>query len=226
MENKSIIAIITFFALAFGWSFWSSQMPSIPFYTIDVKELLCGIGPLLSGLCCFFLFKTPSDYSIDGQQIKVWFIVGIVGLTFVLTNKAKEMSYTILLAISQIVYCLGEEYGWRNYLQAATNSFNRWVQPFLIGIIWFAWHFAWLDAPLKAMLGDGFNAPLGVGIVMGILSLSLFSMFLGWIMQKTKTLMFPVLIHFAIKTNTPTLLVTLGLIFLAITLESLNKRPS
>ncbi len=66
------------------------------------------------------------------------------------------------------------------------------------------------------MLGQNFNAPLPLGIFIGIISLSLFSMFLGWTIQKTNSIIFPTLIHFSIKSNSITLLATIILIVVAI----------
>lgn len=213
MTKNIFFSIITFFVIAFGLTFVFSKLPHISFYSIDIKDILCGFGPLLSGLICYKLFATPTNYSINGvQPLKVWLITIILAVTFIFTNSKSSLGFNLLFVLTQLIYCFGEEFGWRHYLQSATNKTNKWLQPFIIGLIWFCWHFAWLDEPLKAMLGQNFNAPLPIAIIVGILSLSLFSMFLGWTIQQTKSIIIPTLIHFATKANSTTLLVTIGLV--------------
>lgn len=217
MTKQTILSIITFFAIAFGLTFAFSQLPPILFSSVDIREMLCGFGPLISGLICYQLFKTPTTYSIGGTQpLKTWFIVIITATTFMLTNTKSNFSFNFLFVLSQLIYCFGEEFGWRHYLQSATNNLNKWLQAFIIGLIWFSWHFSWLQEPLTAMTGQNMNAPLPVVIISAIVALSLLSLLLGSIMNKTNALLLPTIIHFAVKTNLPTLVVGLALTIIAV----------
>lgn len=217
MNQKTTVSIVTFAVLAGLLTFLASRLPAISVSTIDLREILCGFGPLVSGLICYRLFGTPTTYSVvGGQPLKVWGISLVVALICLVTTPGDNKGATALMIVSQLLYCFGEEFGWRHYLQSATHPLHKWLQPFVIGGIWLAWHFTWLPEPLKAMLGSNFNAPLPVGLAIGALALSLFSMFLGWIMQKTNAVLFPTLIHFALKTTSPTLLAAVGLTVLAV----------
>ena len=215
MTKQTALSIITFFIIAFGLTFAFSKFPSIPFYSVDIKDILCGFGPLISGLICYKVFATPTNYSIIGTQpLKVWLIVFISATTFILTNSKSSFRFNLLFALTQIIYCFGEEFGWRHYLQSATNKTNRWLQPLIIGLIWFCWHFSWLQEPLKAMTGQNMNAPLPAVIISVILSLTLISFLLGLIMNRTQSVLLPTVLHFASKTNMPTIAVTLTLVII------------
>jgi membrane protease YdiL (CAAX protease family) len=217
MTKRTAVSIFTFFVLAFGLTYGFSSLPSIPVATVDLRDILCGFGPLLSGLICYRIFKTPTTYSATGAQpMKTWLIVLASASTFILTNTKDGFTYNVLFAVSQIVYCFGEEFGWRHFLQSATNQINKWLQPFVIALVWFGWHFSWLHDPLKAMTGQNMNAPVPVVILFAFLALALLAYLLGLIMKKTHAVLLPTLVHFAVKTNLPTISVTLGLVVIAV----------
>lgn len=208
---------MTFFLLAFAISFAFSKLPAMPLFSIDLRDVLCGFGPLLGGLICYRLFDTSTRYSVGGSQpIKAWGIVLLSALTFIFTNSKSSLSANLLFAVSQIVYCFGEEFGWRHYLQSATKPLNKWLQIALIGLIWFAWHFSWLEDPIHAMLGQNTSAPLPLAILIAIAMLVLFSAFLRWTIERTGSLLFPTIAHFVLKTNGPTTLVTIALVVAAL----------
>ncbi|MBS1774670.1 MAG: CPBP family intramembrane metalloprotease [Bacteroidetes bacterium] len=216
MTKQTALSIITFFVIAFGLTFAFSKLPPIPFYSIDIKDILCGFGPLISGVICYKFFATPTNYSISGTQpLKALLIIFITATTFILTNSKSSFGFNILFALTQIIYCFGEEFGWRHYLQSATNKTNKWLQPFIIGLVWFCWHFSWLQEPLKAMTGQNMNAPLPAVIISAILALTIISFLLGLIMNKTNSVLLPTILHFATKTNMPTIAVALTLVIIA-----------
>lgn len=216
MAKQTVLSIITFSVIAFGLTFAFSNLPVISFYSVDVKDILCGFGPLMGGLICYKLFSTPTTYSLFGSQPrKVWFIVLISALTFILTNSKGSFGFNVLFVVSQLIYCFGEEFGWRHYLQSATNKINKGLQAFIIGLVWFLWHFSWLQNPVEAMTGRNINAPAPLLISSAILTLAVISFLLGLIMRKTQSVLLPTLLHFAIKANTPTMLITLTLVIIA-----------
>jgi Type II CAAX prenyl endopeptidase Rce1-like len=215
MTKQTAFSIITFFVIAFGLTFAFSKLPAIPFYSVDIKDILCGFGPLISGLVCYKLFSTSTTYSIGGTQpIKIWLIVIISTITFILTNSKNSFGFNLLFALTQIIYCFGEEFGWRHYLQSVTNQTHKWLQPFIIGFVWFCWHFSWLQEPVKAMTEQNINASLPALIISAILVLTLISFLLALLMNKHQSVLLPTILHFAIKTNIPTLSITLILIII------------
>ncbi len=217
MTKRTILSITSFFLMAFGLTFLISQLPTIMFFSVDLKDILCGFGPLISGLICYQLFKTTTTYSIGGTQpLKAWLIVIISATTYILTNSKNGFGMNVFMAATQIIYCFGEEFGWRHYLQSATNDLNKWLQSFIIGLVWFGWHFSWLQEPIKAMTGQNMDAPLTFIIICAIIALSLLSSLLGSFMKKTHSILLPTILHFAVKSNIPTLIVALTLIIITI----------
>jgi membrane protease YdiL (CAAX protease family) len=138
MNKQIAFPILTFFVLAFGLTFAFSLLPNIPLGNIDIKDILCGFGPLLSGLICYGIFKTPTTYTITGTPpAKSILIVLIAAATFLLTHTKGGLAVNLFFVVSQIIYCFGEEFGWRHYLQSATSGLNKWLQPLIIGVVWF-----------------------------------------------------------------------------------------
>ncbi len=215
MKNTAYLPVITFSVLAFLFSYTLSKLPFPSPAGIDLRDIACGFGPLLSGHLCYLLFKTPTTYSVDGKQpLLVWSIVLIAVLTFMFTSTRQPLTDSLRYASLQLLYCFGEEFGWRHYLQSATRQLNSWLQAFLIGTIWLIWHYSWLENPVKAMLGQAPDAPLPVLLLMMTVMLSLFSAFTGQVMRRTNALLLPVLLHFSLKANSVTLLVSVVLIVL------------
>ncbi len=76
MTKQTPLSIITFFIIAFGLTFAFSKLTTIPFYSVDIKDILCGFGPLISAIICYKLFATPTTFSMGGTQpAKTWLIV-------------------------------------------------------------------------------------------------------------------------------------------------------
>ncbi|MEJ7625884.1 MAG: CPBP family glutamic-type intramembrane protease [Ferruginibacter sp.] len=216
MNKQIAVSILTFFLIAFILTFAFSQLPLLMLYSVNITEILCGAGPLISGLLCYKIFKTPTTYSLDGKQpIKSWLLVIVSVITFMLTNTRSSFSSNLVFAITQLLYCFGEEFGWRHYLQSATKKSGRLLQALIIGCIWFFWHFSWLQDPAKAMTGSGINAPVFAVILSAIVALSLISFLLGFLMNRTTAVLLPTILHFAVKTNLPTLIITFTLVIIA-----------
>jgi len=58
------------------------------------------------------------------------------------------------------------------------------------------------------------NAPVPAVIISVILALTLVSFLLGLIMNQTKSVLLLIILHFAVKTNMPTIAVTLTLVII------------
>lgn len=208
MTKQITISIISFFLLAFILTYACSKLPTIIILTVDVKDMLCGFGPLLSGIICYIIFRTPTKFSIGGTQpLKALLIVFITVITFMITSTKHSFWFNIIYILSQLIYCFGEEFGWRHYLQSTTNKLNKWLQSFIIGLVWFCWHFSWLKDPIKAMTGQNMHAPVAAVIIFTIIALSIVSFLLGLVINKTKSILLPTVLHFAVKTNMPTIII-------------------
>lgn len=217
MRTYSVLPIAAFFVLAFAISFGFGLLPKLIYLSVDFRDILCGFGPLLAGLICYAVFKTPTRFSIGGTQpTKAWGILLITAITFLITNTKASLTTNLLIVSSQLVYCFGEEFGWRHYLQSAVAPMKKWIQVIIIGLLWFAWHYSWIADPVKAMMGTGTQAPAMVGIAMVLALLILFSLFLKWSIDRTQSILFPTLLHFVLKTNGSTALVAVVLVVIAL----------
>ena len=127
----------------------------------------------------------------------------------------------LVYALTQFVYCFGEEFGWRHYLQNATSFMNEWLQSFLIGSLWFVWHYAFLeDVSSRMPVGD---LPALIFPAVMIVLLSLQSFLFGLMVKRSKSVLFPAAGHLLFKTGFVTMLVT-GCVMCAI-LVLWNKLP-
>ncbi len=207
--SKKLRDVAIYFAIAFGLTYLASQLPNLAISTPEIKLLLCGFGPLVSGLVCYRLLKTGNAIGVSLLGTRPVFSVAvcIVPLaTFCLTQPKPELTVTLVYALTQFVYCFGEEFGWRHYLQNATSFMNEWLQSFLIGLLWFSWHYSFLDDLPSRMLGPDLPALIFAPIM--IVLLSLLSFLFGEMVKRSRSVLFPTAGHLLLKTGLVTMLVT------------------
>lgn len=197
MTKRNLLQALTFFAIAFGLTFIFNRFLShIDFAGIDIKLILVGFGPLLSGLICYKAFNTSNNYQISLSGISPVITFSVVGIAVILPllfiNKFSKETIIISM-ITQIIYSFGEEFGWRHYLLNLTIGMNKWVAPFFMGTIWFFWHYSLIDNPIKVLTGQ--DIPLIVGIPLTILILSILSFLWCDLTIKTKSILIPTIAH-------------------------------
>lgn len=200
MDRRNVRSIGVYFLGAFGLTFLFSRLPEFSLGTIDVKEILCGWGPLLSGLICYKVFNVPNQYRISLNGAKPYLTWGIVLLALLLPFLTIHTvsKTTILSAVtSQFIYSLGEEFGWRHYLQNATHGLNPWGRYVLIGCLWFFWHYSFTNDPVRAMTGQPIPPLIGIPLCIGILAV--FSFVWGDLVIKTRSILLPTVAHYLPK---------------------------
>lgn len=207
--NQKIRDIGIFIALAAGLTFLASRLPELKFGVFNLKLLLCGCGPLVSGLICYWVLKTKNvtGVSILGARPVFSVAVCVVPLVvFCLTQSKGELAVLLVYAVAQLLYCFGEEFGWRHYLQNATGLMNEWAQSFLIGVLWFFWHYSFIEDLPAQMLGNA--VPGWAFPPVMIVLLSLLSYLFGMMVRRTKSVLFPTAGHLLFKTGMVSLVVT------------------
>lgn len=113
-----------------------------------------GLGPFLSALICFFIFKKSHVKIITIFGGKPWvnllslFIILILGAvigldTTFIENKHLAGLYAVAFTM---VYCFFEEFGWRGFLQDVLRPFPVTIKYFVIAIIWYSWHLSFVGA--------------------------------------------------------------------------------
>lgn len=197
MHKNKLIPLFTYFVLAFGIAFSLNRwLPDMRIVSVDLTAILTGLGPLLSGLICYRLFNLPNSYRITFsgvQPVITYAVLALMALLPVLFITKVPKTVIIASIITQFLYSLGEEYGWRHYLQNLTAGTSRWVWPFVTGTLWFFWHYSLVDNPVRVLTGQ--NLPPLIGIPVAILFLSLFSFLWGDLTVKTKSILMPAIAH-------------------------------
>ena len=198
-----------FFVLAFGLSFLANQLPELAFGGFNRKLVLCGCGPLLAGLICYRLFRVKNETGVSllGEQpVFSVLICAVTLVVFCLTHGGSALAALLVYLLMQFLYCLGEEFGWRHYLQNATAWMNEWLQSFAIGVIWFFWHYSFLGDPQEQLLGNAVPAWAFPPVM--IVLLTLLSYLFGMMVKRTKSLLFPTVGHVLFKLDMVTMLVS------------------
>jgi len=95
------------------------------------------------------------------------------------------------------VHLLGEEIGWRGFLlpRLMKAGLGQWQALILSGAIWGLWH-----APL-ALSGCAFAPHPFIGILVFVVSLTLYGIVFGWLMLASGSVWVPAVAHAALDTT-------------------------
>jgi uncharacterized protein len=111
-----------------------------------------GIGPAVAFITVYYLFKSrvPRRLTFMGLN-KYYSLIAIavipLGLTLAGVDNDSGLNknyFGFLTGIMLIFYALGEEYGWRGYLQQALSQIKAPYRIFVIALLWFVWHLNFL----------------------------------------------------------------------------------
>ncbi|HQZ02232.1 MAG TPA: CPBP family intramembrane metalloprotease [Thauera sp.] len=155
-------SIVTFYALACAWSwpfFWLRDFHTQAFYSLPcpgfLKTSLIMWGPGLAALVCWRLFRDrwPRRTNILGghpwRALAFYFLpmaaLAIPGIPMQPGTPPVHV-LVFLLAIVGLFNTLGEELGWRGFLQDALRPLVWWKRFGLVGAMWCGWHFTNLFA--------------------------------------------------------------------------------
>lgn len=146
-------------------------------------------GPGLSAIICLLLFKNTHNRAITFfgtsviKSLLFWFVPIIALSVFVL--KGANVWVIPLIGFLMI---LGEELGWRGFLQDAFRPLPPLKRYLLIAILWELWHFT-------NRMSAGFQPSTFIRIGLFILSMTVISYIMGKLTEKTKSLIIAVTIH-------------------------------
>lgn len=157
-------AVFVFFVLACAWSwplFWLRDMVPGGWNLLPLppplRMTLLMWGPGLAALVCWRLFRgrVPRAVSLAGGRpgrALAFYAVPLLVLALIGVTPAGAPEGTrihaLVLAIAVVGFfnVLGEELGWRGFLQQALQPLGRLRRYSLIGALWAAWHFTNLFA--------------------------------------------------------------------------------
>lgn len=200
---KNYKPVIVFYVLAcvFSWPFffwrdvYTEDWNSIKLHYV-IKTSLIMWGPGISAILCWFLFKgnvkkTTSFFGTSIIKSLLFWGIPLVAL-IVLGLKDNELEYShifpLQILIGSFIYTLGEELGWRGFLQDQLVDLPKWKRYLLIGVLWELWHFT--TRTLSGSIIAGILRPL-----LFIIPLSALSFLYGESVNKSKSLVVAVTLH-------------------------------
>jgi membrane protease YdiL (CAAX protease family) len=173
---------------------------TLPYYVI------AWLGPIVLTVAAFALAAAVGVFKVD--------LVGFSGFAEVLKSVSDEAAQTVpasqaaqaipvetlvliqmvtLLAgpLINLIPALGEELGWRGWLQPRLSErFGQWTGALLTGVIWGLWH-----APV-ILLGYNYPGyPVAVALALMVVFCVLMSVLLGWITDASGTVWAAALAH-------------------------------
>lgn len=151
-------------------------------------------GPGLSAIICGLLFRNQTVKTITffgTSIIKSLLFWGIPMVIFLIFGfKGYESSYLnfAIYMVGTFIFTLGEELGWRGFLQDQLNHLPKWKRYLIIGAMWELWHFT--TRTLSGSIIARIFRPL-----LFIIPNTLLSWVLGESVNKSKSLIVAVTLH-------------------------------
>jgi membrane protease YdiL (CAAX protease family) len=207
MENTNTkqkinwLSVATYYGIAclISWPFfWWRDIETESWDLWDVPELIKTAsymwGPGIAAIICFFLFRKTHvrNVTLFGTSITKSLLFWLVPeIAFSISTFNGTQALTFIFTGFFII--LGEELGWRGFLQDALKNINPIKRAIIIGLMWEIWHFT-------TRMSVGFQISTFVRIGIFMIALSIISYALIKLTEKTKSLFIPVSIHAWINT--------------------------
>lgn len=166
-----------------------------------------GLG--IAAIICFFLFRRTHIRTVTFfgssvvKSLLFWFVPVLV-LSLVSFRGAQIW----LFPVAGFIITLGEELGWRGYLQDALEQVNPVKRAVIIGVMWELWHFT-------TRMSGGLQLSTWIRVGIFIIALSILSYIMNRLTDKTKSLVIAVTVHAWInilfEINAPSTYVVFGL---------------
>ena len=194
--------VIFFYVLAclFSWPFfyWRDVL-SDSWNTVEldiiIKTSLIMWGPGISAIICSIIFRDRIKRTIEFfgtsafKSIVFW---GVPMLAFILfgysNTPGTSQSRFIIYLFGTFFFTLGEELGWRGFLQDQFNHLPKWKRYLIIGTMWELWHFT--TRTLSGSIGARILRP-----IMFIIPNTILSYLLGESVNKSKSIVVAVTLH-------------------------------
>lgn len=214
-RNQSWIAIVTFFTLAFAWSwgfgFFSPYAMPQSVVAGTILAIVSGFGPSLSGIIVVAFFSGQAKLRawflqcINWRISWRWYVTAfclppaIILLSLAIYRASGELipaitftgNFPLVIANVALAFVLGgplgEEFGWRGYVLPALVARLNWrIASLLVGMIWSIWHL-----PLFFMVG---TLQSHMSFFVFLLSTTAESVMFAWLFKKTDQSIIPAMI--------------------------------
>ena len=201
LQKKKVI-IFYVIACLVSWPFFAIRdifNDSWIYNSIPSKLLTVGYmsGPAIAAILCFIYFKGKHERTITfkGTSLSkglIFYLVPFILFWIVATLNPGygdlPPDYFLISIPSGFILILGEELGWRGFLQDVLRGMNEWKKWFLLGFLWETWHFT-----------RGLTQGTFLGIIFKKLFLYSFvillTIIIGKLTERTKSLFVAVTLH-------------------------------
>lgn len=146
------VILYYFIACAISWPFfwWRDMLHWEGFRGPGfLKTFLIMWGPGIAGILCLYFFRKTHTRTISLlgtdriRSLIFWFAPLLLLAALGVKDETGKWSHTfpLLLSVFAILTVLGEEVGWRGFLQDALRPLKPIWRYTIMGILWEAWHF-------------------------------------------------------------------------------------
>jgi uncharacterized protein len=208
MEKHQLVgvawkSVLLFYALACAWSWpflWWRDMQPDSWRNLALpgvlKTALYMWGPGLAGLVCWRLRPPPGGRRFSYLGRPGWVgaaFFGVPALILVVCHAvpgpgARGALLPAVLLGASFLTVLGEELGWRGYLQQVLHPLPPLRRYLLMGVMWEIWHFTNRTAH-RPLLGAIISTLIFIGV------LFLLSVVIGEAVQATSSLLVAQTLH-------------------------------
>jgi membrane protease YdiL (CAAX protease family) len=196
------ISVIVFYVLAcaISWPFfwWRDMQPeawrswNVPPF---IKTWSYMWGPGLSALACFLIFRrthvrTVTFFGTSLLQSLLFYVVPILGLAIAGIDDPSMNRHVAPLVFGVIgfISILGEELGWRGFLQDALRPLKPVYRYVIIAILWELWHFT-------NRMSQGELLQIVIRVSIFIIALVIISAIIGEATDRSRSLVIAVTLH-------------------------------
>jgi hypothetical protein len=172
--RTGVLSIGVFFVAACAWSWFAARwlVLTIPVggTTLRIDDSMAvGFGPAIGALVASVAFgwsRQPSLRFASRPAIVIAALAIIVLTTAVLGLARAHLGPHLdglSFALTVIVYCFGEELGWRGWLNDQLAGLPAWQAAAITAPLWYAWHWTFLgDLYASASFAAGFGAAIAL----------------------------------------------------------------
>lgn len=174
------VAVALFWGVACGWSWLAAHWTPLALpataqgYKVD-NSILVGFGPALGALVAGWLrpnAAAPRTTSLLGHVPWAGLLALLAPIAAValvgLPRAAAPHAAGAIFAWTVVIYCIGEELGWRGWLFDSLGGLPLWQSAAVTALLWFVWHFTFLPDLRQPIVALQF----ALGILIGSIGLA------------------------------------------------------
>jgi membrane protease YdiL (CAAX protease family) len=171
-----------------SWAAWSA--PSF------LKSLSYMAGPAISAVICLVLFRRSHHRTISlggssAVRSAAFYLLPLIALALAYAPEVAARGFpTLLLSLvaGTFILIVGEELGWRGFLQDALRHLPKISRYALIGVMWELWHFT-------NRTSQGPLAGAAIRVLIWMVVLFILSWIIGEAVERSKSVIVAVTLH-------------------------------